>query len=597
MPLTLLTGQCSDRGRQPVNQDFHGILIPEGPLLASKGIAIALADGIGSSAVSQLASQAAVRSLLEDYYCTSDAWSVKTSVERVLVAANSWLHAQNMQGPGRYDRDRGWVCTLSALVIKSRTAHLFHVGDARICQVHGGKALEPLTQEHRVQVGAGQHYLARALGAQAQLELDYRNLALEVGDTFVLMTDGVHEHLPEPALLAALQAHGDDLDAAARAIVDQALAHGGPDNATVQLVRVAELPEPQANEVARLATQLPLPPILQPRMLFDGWRIVRELHGSSRSHIHLATDEATGEVVVLKTPSIDLRNDPAYLERFLLEEWVARRIDHPHVLKPRAVDRPRQYLYVVFEYVEGCTLAQWMLDHPHAELARVRAIVAQVGTALRAFHRREMQHGDLRPENILIDATGTPKIIDFGAVRVAGLAELAPDAPAGVLGSVAHTAPECLLGQAGTAVSDQFSLAVVTYQLLTGRLPYGPEVAQCRNEADVKRLRYRSAVPVRPTLPEWVDDALQKALHPDAAQRHADVDEFVHALHQPPAGRMRSTRQPLIERSPLVFWKALCAALALACIVLIGLWRLERSPAANDAPDRRPSADATSMTR
>ncbi|MEX0607340.1 MAG: bifunctional protein-serine/threonine kinase/phosphatase, partial [Halofilum sp. (in: g-proteobacteria)] len=70
-------GQCSDQGRKPVNQDFHGLYVPDGPQRGSKGIAIALADGIGSSEVSQIASETAVRSFLEDYFCTSDAWSVK----------------------------------------------------------------------------------------------------------------------------------------------------------------------------------------------------------------------------------------------------------------------------------------------------------------------------------------------------------------------------------------------------------------------------------------------------------------------------------------------------------------------------------------
>jgi serine/threonine protein kinase len=201
--------------------------------------------------------------------------------------------------------------------------------------------------------------------------------------------------------------------------------------------------------------------------------------------------------------------------------------------------------------------------------------VEQVAAGLRAFHRREMLHGDLRPENILVDSTGTLKIIDFGSVRVAGLVELAPEAPAPLLGTATHTAPECLLGGAGSPQADQFALAVIAYQLLTGgRLPYGAEVAKCRSVAELKRLKYRSALQAQPLLPEWVDDALQKALHPDPAKRHADLDEFVFALQRPGvAAARRSTRRPLIERSPLLFWKALSALLALACVVLIGLLR------------------------
>src|SRR3546814_13378075 len=94
--LTISVGQHSDRGRKETNQDFHGIVIPAEPLLSSKGIAVALADGISSSDVSQIASESAVKGFLEDYYCTSDAWSVKTSAQRVLDATNSWLHAQKI---------------------------------------------------------------------------------------------------------------------------------------------------------------------------------------------------------------------------------------------------------------------------------------------------------------------------------------------------------------------------------------------------------------------------------------------------------------------------------------------------------------------
>src|ERR1700753_988073 len=83
----------SDKGREPANQEFHGVLIPEEPLLGLKGVSVVLADGISSSNVSHIASESAVKSFLNDYYCTSETWSVKTSVQRVLGATNSWVPA------------------------------------------------------------------------------------------------------------------------------------------------------------------------------------------------------------------------------------------------------------------------------------------------------------------------------------------------------------------------------------------------------------------------------------------------------------------------------------------------------------------------
>ncbi|MGB8514775.1 MAG: protein phosphatase 2C domain-containing protein, partial [Pseudolabrys sp.] len=156
--LAISIGQHSDKGRKEANQDFHGALIPEEPLLGLKGIAVVLADGISTSDVSAIASESAVKSFLTDYYCTSDSWSVKTSAQRVIAATNSWLHAQTRQSQHLYDKDRGYVCTLSAMVIKSTTAHIFHIGDARIYRIAGNN-LEQLTEDHRVIVSSQQSYL------------------------------------------------------------------------------------------------------------------------------------------------------------------------------------------------------------------------------------------------------------------------------------------------------------------------------------------------------------------------------------------------------------------------------------------------------
>ena len=170
----------------------------------------------------------------------------------------------------------------------------------------------------------------------------------------------------------AIKDGADDLDGAAKAIVELAFELGSKDNLTVQIVRVDELPDGAASEVFGQPHELPLPPLLEARAVFDGYRIVRELHGSSRSHIYLAVDIETDAVVTIKIPSIDLRDDPDYLKRFMMEEWVARRIDSPHVLKPCLLQRKRNFLYVVTEFIDGQTLAQWMIDNPKPS-ARDRA--------------------------------------------------------------------------------------------------------------------------------------------------------------------------------------------------------------------------------
>jgi serine/threonine protein kinase len=256
----------------------------------------------------------------------------------------------------------------------------------------------------------------------------------------------------------------------------------------------------------------------------------------------------------------------------MLEEWVARRIQSAHVLRAPAPTRERRYLYVALEYLQGQSVAQWMAEHAKPTLDEVRGIVVQVAKGLQAFHRLEMLHGDLRPENLMLDASGTVKIIDFGATRVAGLAEsAAPSAQAQPLGALPFMAPEYFLGQEGSERSDLYSLAVMAYHLLSGDLPFGTRVARTRTRAEQHRLRYAPLRDRRPELPAWIDAALERATQPDPAKRYEAVSAFVQELHQPSADYLRRARPALAERHPVLFWKAISTALLLLVVVLIGV--------------------------
>jgi len=299
---------------------------------------------------------------------------------------------------------------------------------------------------------------------------------------------------------------------------------------------------------------------------------VRQVHASSRSNIYLAVDIETDTLVILKVPSIDLRGDPAYLKRFMMEEWVARRINSPHVLRPRGVSRKRSYLYVISEFIDGQTLTQWMIDNPKPDLETVRRIVEQIAKGLQAFHRMEMLHQDLRPNNIMIDRTGTAKIIDFGSTSISGIADDALE----ILGTAQYTAPEYFLGEGGTSKSDIFSLGVIAYQMLTGRLPYGAQVAKARTRAQQRKLKYRSALEGNRELPVWIDGALRKAMHPEPSRRYDELSEFMFDLRHPNTNFIEKAPQPLLQRNPLLFWQVLTALLAAAVLVL--LHRLHTGP-------------------
>jgi len=566
--LSVSTGQYSDKGRKAINQDFHGLCIPEAKVLTMKGIAIALADGISSSEVSQIASETAVKTFLADYYCTSDAWSVKNSMQRVLSAVNGWLHGQTMSSPLRYDKDKGYVCTLSTLVIKNNCAHIFHVGDSRIYRFNS-QGFEQLTNDHRVWLNKEDSYLSRAIGIEDHCQFDHRRIEINVGDIFILSTDGVHEFIEPDEINAVINRYPDDLNLAAKTIVEQAYDAGSDDNLTLQIVRIDQLPSQFKNKVKDDISALPFPPSLDVGMAFDGYEILRKIHASSRSHVYLAQDEKTQKQVVIKAPAIDLKSNEHYLELFVMEEWIAARISNGHVGKAFSANRKRNYLYTVFEYIEGQTLAQWQRDNPTPCLDKVRDVISQVAKGLQAFHRMEMLHQDLRPENIMIDQHGTIKLIDFGAVSVAGMQETLIETPATyLLGTALYSAPEYFLGEVGDTRSEQFSLAVLSYFLLSGKYPYGTNVAKCKTIAAQRALTYKSVLCEDKNIPSWVDYAIKKAVNPLPNRRYEELSEFIHDLHKPSTDYINQVQPPLIERNPVAFWQGISLSLTLLVIYL-----------------------------
>lgn len=551
--LQLIFGHCSKAGRKTENQDAFGLSIPKASEMTHKGAVAVVADGVSSCEDGRLASESCVQGFLSDYYATPDSWSVRQSVEKVLLALNRWLYSQGSR-PGSL------ATTLSAAIFKSHTAHLFHVGDSRIYRLRGGK-LERLTQDHSWGSG-GRQLLSRAIGIDLHLRIDYRTVPLEEGDLFLLTTDGVHGFLRDEQLKALI---GEDLQRSAERIVQAAFEAGSPDNLTALLLRIERLPEADPHEYYRQLTELPFPPLLEPGMRLDDYEILRELVASKRVHIYLARSRSTGRKLVLKTPSPNYQDDPLYIDLFSHEEWVGLRLDNPHVMK---VFRPkrRSCLYLVCEFIEGETLRQWMDRKPRRSLQEVREIVAQIAKGLYAFHRLEMLHQDLKPENLMITPEGLVKIIDFGSVRIAGLEEItSPLERIELLGTKHYAAPEYFLGHRGTPRSDLFSLAVVTYELLTGKLPYGERYG----EGSLLRLKYQSARRWNREIPIWVDKALEKALALDPERRYAQVSEFIYDLEHPNPHFLSGEQPPLIERDPVAFWRGLALLALLGDIILL----------------------------
>jgi serine/threonine protein phosphatase PrpC len=566
--LKINIGLYSSAGVKPENQDSLSYCTPTDESLESKGIVTVLADGVSTSEAAKQASHTAVTSFVSDYYSTPDTWSTKKSCQQIISAINSWLFKQ---GSSHANELKGWVTTFDAIIFKSTTAYILHVGDSRVYRLRNGK-LKQLTRDHITWLNSERSYLSRALGVDSALQIDFKTETLVEGDIYLQTSDGVHEFIPEEEIIELLSSSQSTEEIAQR-LVEKAIANQSDDNLSALVAKVQNLPNETKEEVYNKLFELPFPPDLQPGMILEGYKILQELSVSPRSQIYLAKDLENDQELVIKTPSANYSDDPWYLDGFVREEWIGQRLKHPGLMKTYKPRAKKQFLYFTTEYIKGQTVGQWITEHPNPKISEVREYIEQLSCALRAMHRQDVIHQDLKPDNVMITDKDRVKIIDFGAVHAAGLAELATvlqrQHPEGTLN---YTAPEYLMGEPGSKRSDIFSLGVICYEMLTGKLPYKEKLANKFQLKKYESMRYISIQTHRPDLPDWLDVVLKKACKPNPTKRYGLISEFIHDLKTPKNIVAKSEeKEPLIKRDPVLFWKGISFILAVLLITSVSV--------------------------
>jgi len=566
--LNISVAQRSQAGRKENNEDALGIRLPA-PAQRGKGAVLVIADGVSSADAGRQAAEAAVQGFLSDYYATPDTWSVQTAGERVITAINRWLHGRGQQ----HAENQGWLTTFTVLILRGRSAHILHVGDTRVYRLRDG-ALEPLTQDHCTRVNADTTYLSRALGMDWRLDIDYRHTDLLPGDLFLTSSDGVHGVLPSAELRRLLGEAGDDLDACCEALLDAALARGSGDNLSCQLARIDSTGLDDRSELGLHSARLPVPPPLRPGQILDGYQVEAEVHASPRSQLYRVRDIRSGRIYALKAPSPQFEDDDDYRAHFAIEGWIGQRLDHPHIVRVHPPARSPQCLYHIMDWLEGESLSRWRARQERVDIATVTGFAHQIVAGLRALHRRDTLHQDLKPDNILLCQDGRLKLIDLGSARVASLQENGPRDMLDRPGAADYAAPEYALGLPRDERADQFSLAVTLYELLTSQHPYGKDYDQAKTPQAFHRLRYTSACRHNPHVPLWLDAALRKACAINPEHRYEALSELLLDLERPNPALTPDQRLPWIERDPARLWKWLAlAALAGHLAWLIALLR------------------------
>ena len=578
-------GFSTQAGRKDINEDFCAAMLP-GPGEEGMGSIVAIADGVSTGGMGKEAAQTTVTSLVRDYYGTPETWDTTVALDRIIGAQNAWL-----SGVNRRRQPVIGLTTLTAVVLRGQSYAVAHVGDSRAYLLRAG-VLTQLTSDHAVDHPDLRHQLLRCVGADDTLVVDYLQGDLEVGDLFVLLTDGVHNVLPARRLLALVQSiaaakgEGDASNAQnlSRQLVDAALAAGSPDNATALVVHVLGLLDASLQDENRKAIALPVPARLKMGDVLDGFAVTAPVADNGINVLYQVRHLQTQKLYALKTLHPARAHDPEERAMLAHEAWLAKRMQssraatclvniHEHF----SGDPPRSVFYLLYDWHAGETLQQLLSRQHKFSVPQVLAAGTQVAKALGLLHRQSVIHRDIKPANLHQGEDGVLRLLDLGvalsgreptALRTlhAGTPSFINPEQWGFDGRTSATAGD-IPAEPPDAPSDLFALGVTLYQLLTGKLPYGEVLPY-----QVGRYYRDPVAPSRhnPEVPIWLDHVVLKAVARSKRQRFETAEEMLLALERGASRPLTAPPvTPLIQRDPTALWKIMFGVSVLVNLLLV----------------------------
>ena len=259
------------------------------------------------------------------------------------------------------------------------------------------------------------------------------------------------------------------------------------------------------------------------------YRIEGRLGVGGMSTVHLALDSRLERHVAIKLLAEHLADDPTFISRFRREALAAARLVHPNIVQvfDFGFDAGHHQHFIVMEHVPGNSCAELLRDHGHLGVAETIDIVTQACRGLEYAHRNGVVHRDVKPGNLLVSDSDVVKLADFGIARAADQSSITQ--VGSVLGTAAYLSPEQARGDEAGPRADLYSLGVVTYQLISGRLPYE---ANSLSELALKQQR-ESPIPLdqlNPEVPHALAQAVAMSVAIDQRARPADALELAEML-------------------------------------------------------------------
>ena len=556
--LLVEVGQASQRGGRAHNEDYAACYVGTAAERLSTGVIAALSDGMGGAKGGRTAAEVTVRGFIDACLGQAATLGMARIGARAVDSVNRWVHTL-----GRTDGAlNGMACTLSALVLTGRRAHVVHVGDSRAYRLRDDK-LTLLTRDHTLGAPGTSHALTRAVGAQDILRADHAADASRVHDRYLLCSDGVHGALSQQQIYAALCKRAAPQETA-RQLVDDAAGVPDADNCTAIVIDVLALPATQYTDLEHALGDRPLMAPPSSGAVVDGYLLGEMLGDGPYTRVFRATDQVDGRLVILKFPKARPGLEDIQRTALLREAWIASQVRSPFVTE--ALEPPaerRSCVYGVLPCYEGETLEARLLRRPAPGVAAGLDIAIKLAKGVAALHRAGIVHRDIKPENVILQPDGGLKLIDLGVAR---LPQLEDTELANSPGTPSYMAPELFAGAQADEASDLFALGVTIYRVFSGgAYPYGEIEA-------FSQPRFGRPAPLskhRPESPAWLDHVLARAIAVDRQSRFADTIELAFELEN---GSVRAIprsvlRQPLYERNPTRFWQIVSALLLIALLV------------------------------
>lgn len=572
MSFELDVGLACERGLRERLEDFASVAHPA-PYQSAYGVIAALADGVSSGGGGLEAAQSTVLAVVGEYHATPPTWDTSVALDRLIGAHNAWLTDHNRRRQVFRDEPLS-MTTLTTLVLRGHGYTLAHVGDTRAWLIRGSECVQ-LSQDHTMGGGEFQNGLTRALGLEDAVRVDYTEGDVQMGDVFVLTSDGVHGVLKRRQI-AALAAQGTAQEAC-DALVAKALAVGSRDNASALVMRVQGLAGALLEDAERKGRQLPVPPRWAEGQVVDDLTV---LHLVANNGVHRVykVRRADGQFLALKTLHEARAGDPEERAMLAHEAWLGARIterDARGLIRAIEPLNP-SFFYTLSEWQEGQTLRQ-LMEARRQDVAEVLEAFIVICRAVGRLHQHGVIHRDIKPENVHLGQDGQWRLIDLGVA----LSGQEPKALRSLhAGTPNYMNPEqwgedAQLAQANPQ-SDLYALGVTLYEWLTGKVPYG-EIEPYQ----LGRFRRDPAAPsrLRPDVPIWLDHIVLKAVARDHRLRFETAEEMLLALERGasrPLTAMGSTS--FMVRDPAALWKiGLAVSVLLNALLVYWLAFLPRS--------------------